>query len=54
MDGVEGMPGEPRDELMTENGDPRLPMGELTEEVIAEPIMEGCRGVGEGGEWQNG
>lgn len=41
MAGVAGSPGEPMEELMTGKGEPKLATGELREEVMAEPIMEG-------------
>lgn len=54
MAGVAGSPGEPMEELMTGKGEPRLATGELREEVMAEPIMEGwwrgAEGSGGGGE----
>lgn len=54
IDGVPGIPGEPTAQLMTGKGEPRLPRGEFTEEVIADPIMEGCKGAPGGGVSLNG
>lgn len=40
MVGVVGIPGDPMEELITGKGDPRLLIGEFTDDAIPVSIME--------------